>query len=95
MIGWGGYKGEASDSGEVEIGYAIAPSFRGRGLATLAAQTMIARAFETPRVNAILAHTLLEKNASTRVLEKLRFVFVGEVEEPPHGDVWRWRLGRA
>jgi len=94
MVGWGGYKGAPNDDGEVEIGYAIAPGFRGRGLATLAAQTMIARAFETPRVTAIIAHTLTEKNASTRILEKLGFVFAGEVEEPPHGDVWRWRLKR-
>ena len=95
MIGWGGYKGAASDDGDVEIGYAIAPDFRGRGLATLTAQTMIDRAFEAPRVTAILAHTLMEKNASVRVLEKLGFVFVSEVDEPPHGHVWRWRLERA
>lgn len=94
MIGWGGYKGAPSDDGEVEIGYAIAPGFRGRDLATLAAQTMIARAYETPRVTAILAHTLMEKNASVRILEKLGFVFAGEVEEPGHGEVWRWRLVR-
>jgi ribosomal-protein-alanine N-acetyltransferase len=95
MLGWGGYKGAPSDDGEVEIGYAIAPTFRGRGLATLAAQTIIARAFEAPRVNAILAHTLPEKNASVRVLEKLRFVFAGGVEEEGHGRVWRWRLRRS
>lgn len=94
MIGWGGYKGAPNDDGEVEIGYAIAPSFQGRGLATLAAQTMIARAFETPRVTSVIAHTLTEKNASVRILEKLGFAFDGEVEEPPHGIVSRWRLER-
>lgn len=94
MIGWGGYKGAPSDDGEVEIGYAIAPDFQGRGLATLAAKTMIARAFETARVSAILAHTLPEKNASVRILEILGFTFDGEAEEPPHGEVWRWRLKR-
>lgn len=94
MIGWGGYKGAPSDDGEVEIGYAIAPGFRGRGLAMLAAQAMIARAFETPRVAAIIAHTLPEKNASVHILEKLGFVFDGEAEEPGHGAAWRWRLRR-
>ena len=95
MIGWGGYKGAPSDDGEVEIGYAIAPAFRGRGLATLAAKTMIGRAYETPRVTTILAHTLMEKNASTRILENVGFVFVGVVEEDGHGEVWRWRLQRG
>lgn len=94
MIGWGGYKGAPTDDGAVEFGYAIAPDFQGRGLATLAAQTMIARALETPRVTRVIAHTLMEKNASTRILEKLGFAFDGEIEEPPHGIVWRWRLMR-
>lgn len=95
LIGWGGYKGAPDDDGAVEIGYAIAPGLRGRGLATLAAQTMIARAFETPRVGAVIAHTLPEKNASVRILEKLGFVFAGDVEEPGHGAARRWRLARG
>jgi ribosomal-protein-alanine N-acetyltransferase len=36
LVGLGGYKGGPSDEGAVEIGYAIAPAFRGRGLATVA-----------------------------------------------------------
>lgn len=95
MIGWGGYKGAPTDDGEVEIGYAIAPAFRGRGLATLAAQTMRARAFDSSRVTTIIAHTLAEKNASVRILEKLGFAFDGAIEEPEHGEVWRWRLARS
>ena len=95
MIGWGGYKGAPSDDGEVEIGYAIAPAFQGRGLATLAAQIMVARAFDAPRVTSVIAHTLPEKNASVRILEKLGFVFAGVVEEEGHGEVWRWRLRRS
>ena len=30
LVGWGGFKGPPKD-GEVEIGYAVAPSFEGRG----------------------------------------------------------------
>lgn len=36
------------------------------------------------------AHTLPERNASTRVLEKCGFTLVGEVVDPDDGVVWRW-----
>src|SRR4051812_356976 len=73
LIGMGGYKGGPSATGSVEIGYAIAPAFRGRGLATEASRQLIAGGFADPRVKAIEAHTLAQPNASTRVLEKLGF----------------------
>src|SRR5688572_31763982 len=34
LVGLGGFKGAPSSDGVVEIGYAIAPAFQGRGLAT-------------------------------------------------------------
>src|SRR2546423_334815 len=43
LVGLGGYKGGPSNEGMVELGYAIAPAFRGRGLATAAVQRMVAR----------------------------------------------------
>src|SRR5262245_16706579 len=33
LVGFGGFKGSPSPEGVVEIGYAIAPAFRGQGLA--------------------------------------------------------------
>ncbi len=38
------------------------------------------------------AQTLPEKNASTRILEKLGFSFMGPVQHPEDGEVWEWRL---
>ena len=32
LVGWGGFKGPPAD-GVVEVGYAVAPDFRGRGIA--------------------------------------------------------------
>ena len=42
------------------------------------------------RATLVRAHTLAERNASTRVLEKCGFGLVGEVVDPEDGPVWRW-----
>ena len=96
ICGMGGYKGPPDDGGVVEIGYSIAPSLRGRGLATEAAGELVRMAFADPRVRWVRAHTLAEPNASTRVLEKLGFCKIGELIDPAeHPDpIWRWRLDR-
>jgi len=41
----------------------------------------------------VIAHTLPERNASNHVLEKLGFVFDGEVHEDDD-VVWRFKLAR-
>jgi RimJ/RimL family protein N-acetyltransferase len=93
LVGWGGYKGPPGDDGVVELGYEIAESRRGRGLATAATEAMIAQAFADPGVRAAIAHTLPEHNASTRVLEKSGFSHDGETRERDN-TVWRWRRER-
>jgi len=93
LIGMGGYRGPP-EGGVVEIGYALAPSARGRGLATAAARLLVERAFADPRVEAVVAHTMPESNPSTRLLERLGFVKVRELVDPNDGPVWQWRLLR-
>lgn len=90
LVGWGGFKG-APAAGVVELGYEIAASRRERGLATAAARAMVAEAFADPEVTSIVAHTLPERNASNRVLEKLGFRFAEATEEGEQ-DVWRYAL---
>jgi RimJ/RimL family protein N-acetyltransferase len=92
LVGWGGFKGAPQD-GVVELGYEIAESRQGRGLATAATLAMLDEAFADPSVDAVVAHTLAERNASTRVLEKAGFEFDAETSEDGM-DVWRWRLPR-
>jgi RimJ/RimL family protein N-acetyltransferase len=93
LVGWGGFKGPPKD-GVVELGYEIAESRRGRGLATAATRAMLAEAFSTNEVISAIAHTLPERNASTRVLEKAGFRFDGDDDED--GEyVWRWRRDRT
>jgi RimJ/RimL family protein N-acetyltransferase len=92
LVGWGGFKGPPRE-GVVELGYEIAASHRERGLATAVARAMVAEAFADPAVTTVIAHTLPERNASNRVLEKAGFEFDREARE---GDtaVWRFALAR-
>jgi ribosomal-protein-alanine N-acetyltransferase len=94
LIGQCGYKGEADESGMVEIGYAIVQAYRRRGLATEAARGLIDHAFMHTRVKKVDAHTLAERNASVRVLEKAGMNFMEAVEDPEVGEIWHWSLCR-
>ena len=96
VCGVGGYKGPPDADGVVEIGYSIAAELRGRGLATAAARELVRIAFADARVRTVRAHTLAERNASVRVLEKNGFAFVRELIDPKEheGPIWRWELQR-
>ena len=94
LVGFGGFKGPPRD-GVVELGYAIAPGWEGRGLATAAARAMLREAFAAPGVDAVIAHTRPEPGASVRVLEKAGFVGEGEVPDEQIGTAWRFRVERS
>ncbi len=94
LIGLGGFKGPVTEDGMVELGYAIAPGYRRRGLAREATLGMIDYAFAQTAVTRVDAHTLPERNASTGVLEKVGMRFVETVQDPQDGEVWRWTLSR-
>ncbi|HEU0223572.1 MAG TPA: GNAT family N-acetyltransferase [Paracoccaceae bacterium] len=93
LVGLGGYK--AAEAGIVEIGYAVAPAFRGRGLATEAARQLVDRAFADGAVAAVDAHTLASPGPSARLLEELGFQRIGERTDPEDGEIWHWRLPRG
>jgi RimJ/RimL family protein N-acetyltransferase len=90
VVGTVGFKGPPDETGVVEIAYGIVPSREGQGFATEAATAVIELAVTDSRVRWIQAHTQPEANASTHVLKKCRFEFVGEVTDPVDGQVWRW-----
>jgi ribosomal-protein-alanine N-acetyltransferase len=94
LVGWGGFKGPPRD-GSVEIGYAVAPDWQGRGLATCAVLEMLREAYAAPEVEAVIAHTLPERNASVRVLEKAGFRRDGGVQSDGERSVWRFRHMRT
>ena len=89
-VGRGGFKGPPTEDGVVEIAYGIAPEHQGKGYATEAAVALVSYALACEQVRIVLAHTLPQPNASTRVLTKCGFHKVGEVIDPEDGLVWRW-----
>jgi ribosomal-protein-alanine N-acetyltransferase len=94
LVGIGGFKGNPNATGEVEIAYGTVPGLEGCGHATGMARGLVEIAFGSPIVRRVIAHTLPEKNASGRVLQKVGLVKVGEVLDPEDGKVWRWEINR-
>jgi ribosomal-protein-alanine N-acetyltransferase len=90
VIGTCAYKGAPDENGAVELAYFTFPSFEGRGFATAMAHALAKGLAESGEARLIVAHTLPEENASTRILRKLEYRYVGEVDHPEDGRVWRW-----
>jgi RimJ/RimL family protein N-acetyltransferase len=94
-VGQAGFTKPPAADGVVEIAYGVAPAYQGKGLATEAAQALVAFAFSSGRVRVVRAHTLPEANASTRVLTKCGFQHIGEVVDPEDGLIWKWEKRNA
>ena len=90
IVGSCGFVGPPGTDGAVEIAYAIAPDYRGRGYAAEVARALVAYALADGRARTIRAHTRPESNASTRVLTKCGFRHIGEINHPEDGLIWRW-----
>jgi RimJ/RimL family protein N-acetyltransferase len=88
LVGIGGFKGPPA-GGVVEIGYAVAPSRQGRGIATSAVRHLLTRAAQDG-VALVIAHTLAGANPSTMVLTKSGFVRTTTQHDPDVGAIWRW-----
>jgi [ribosomal protein S5]-alanine N-acetyltransferase len=88
VVGLGGYTGPPVD-GVIEIGYSVAPSCQGRGIATAAVGQWLDRAARGG-VRRVVAHTLPAENASSAVLRRNGFVRDGITVDPDEGTVWRW-----
>lgn len=77
--------------GAVEIAYFTFPPYEGRGVATGMAKGLLTIALGEPNVRSLIAFTLPEDNASTRILRKHGFQRDGFATDPDAGEVWRWR----
>ena len=82
----------APKNGQVEIAYFTFPGHEGRGVATSMARELIDLARAHCDSLLITAATLPGRNASHRVLEKLGFSPVAEVDHPDDGVVLEWHL---
>jgi RimJ/RimL family protein N-acetyltransferase len=90
LVGGGGWKGAPVD-GVAEIGYAVAPSCQGQGIATEAARRLLAQGRDRG-LRRVIAHTLPRVSASTAVLQRCGFDMVDTVDDPDEGPVWRWEV---
>jgi ribosomal-protein-alanine N-acetyltransferase len=93
LLGSGGFAARPVDR-TVEIGYEVAPEFRGQGFGTAAARALVRRAVASREVDHVIAHTLPGPNPSTGVLVSLSFEHVADQEDPEVGTVWEWRWTR-
>jgi [ribosomal protein S5]-alanine N-acetyltransferase len=91
VIGTCGFKHGPEKDGRVEIAYYTFAPFEGKGYATAMATELVALARRSDRVREIFAHTLPERNASTRILEKAGLRWDDEIVDPEDGRVWLWR----
>ena len=78
FLGWCGLW-QLVENGEIEVGYAIAKSHWGRGLASEAAERFLQYGFNDLNLDKIVALAREENTASRRVMEKLgmQFDYIG------------------
>lgn len=72
--------GEPNANGEIEIGYGTYEEFQNKGFMTEIVQGIIEWVKSQPRVKSIIASTDKSNIASYRVLEKNKFLMIGETE---------------
>lgn len=76
----------------LRIGYGVAPSRQGKGVATRAIRNLAAWARLDDRVRALTAETSLDNLASQKALARNGFEIVGAREDHEDGRLIRWRL---
>jgi len=90
IVGTCGFKAPPDVEGVAEIAYFTFPGFEGQGCASAMAGGLVERGNRMVGVSRLRAHTLPERSASTRILEKVGFERIGEIIDPEDGVVWRW-----
>ena len=91
VVGFCGFKGGPDAAGTAELAYFTFAGEEGRGIASAMAAGLMQLAMSAQTAAVLLrAHTLPERSASCRVLEKAGFVCIGPVIDPDDGPVWRW-----
>lgn len=93
LVGSGGFAAPPLER-TVEIGYEVAPAFRGQGFGGAAARALVEHAVASGEVDHVTAHTLPGPNPSTGVLVSVGFEHVGDQQDSDVGVVWEWRWSR-
>ena len=79
-------------AGVVYIGYAVAPAWRGRGVATRAVGLLLP-ILAGHGITLVQAETALSNPASGRVMQKAGFARTGERLDPEDGPLEQWQRG--
>jgi RimJ/RimL family protein N-acetyltransferase len=77
-VGKAGFHAAPNDDGMVEIGYAVDPTYRRRGYARAALETMLERARREPDVRVLRATVSPDNAPSLALIGQYPFVEVGE-----------------
>lgn len=93
VVGGGAFVGPPKD-GCVEIAYYTRSEHERRGWATQTASALVDVARDHDPAVGLKAFTLMQDNASTRILTRLGFSVVGTAQDPDAGEVWEWRRAR-
>lgn len=86
IVGSGGFTCSPDLHGEVQIGYEVAPAFRGQGIATRMMRMVLGR---HPQARPV-AFTSEDSGPSAAVLRKLGFSSTGCHRLEDDVTVWRW-----
>ncbi|MDW3651398.1 MAG: GNAT family N-acetyltransferase [Bacteroidia bacterium] len=89
LVGTAAFKGKPKDN-QIEIAYGTFESHRQKGVASEMCRKLLELALQSDPGLRITARTLMEENASTKILRKNGFQFVGSVIDPDDGEVWEW-----
>lgn len=89
VIGGCGFMGPPDATGAVEIGYGLAPSQRGKGIASEAVNGLVDRAWSDARVKVVFARTDQDNEPSQGVLRRAGFRQVDS-----DGAEQRWEIVR-
>jgi len=79
--------GEPNVDGEIEVGYGVYDEFQNRGFMTEIVKGMIKWAKTQSEIKAIVASTVKTNTASFKVLEKNKFLKIGETD-----SLFNWKL---
>ncbi|WP_103074772.1 GNAT family N-acetyltransferase [Solilutibacter silvestris] len=86
ILGSGGFLSAPDHKSEVQVGYEVAPAYRGQGIATAAMKTVLStRSDACP-----IAVTSVESGPSVSVLRNLNFSGIGTHNLPNGTKVWMW-----
>jgi ribosomal-protein-alanine N-acetyltransferase len=81
-IGNIGFKGLPDESGTIEIGYSIMENHQRKGYASEAVALLVSWAFNQPKVERVIAETLVNGLPSQKVLKNNGFILEGKGSEP-------------